>query len=240
MHKLAEFVIRAHGGLARWRKFRTVSADLIQGGALWLLKGKAGVLDRVNVNVDLTREWASHSPFLAAAQRSVFEPPQRIAIETMDGKAIEELRNPRDSFKGHTLETPWNDLQLAYFAGCAMWTYLNTPFLLAEPGVDAEELEPWKEKNETWRRLKVKFPAKIVTHSAVQTLYFDQRGLLKRHDYDMDIAGGTPGAHYVDEFVDVSGILFPTKRRIFPRQPDGKSLSEPLIVSIDLSNIRLS
>jgi hypothetical protein len=239
MHELAEFAIKAHGGLARWKTFRTVSADLIQGGALWSLKGKSGLLDKVNVKVDLTREWASHSPFLATDQRSVFEPPQRIAIETTTGKVIEELRNPRDSFKGHTLETPWSNLQLAYFAGCAMWTYLNTPFLLAEPGVDAEELEPWKEKGETWRRLRVKFPANIVTHSTVQTLYFDQRGLLKRHDYDVDIAGGTPGAHYVDDFVGVSGILFPTKRRIFPRQPDGQSLSEPLVVSIDLSNIRL-
>jgi hypothetical protein len=54
------------------------------------------------------------------------------------------------------------------------------------------------------------------------------------------IQGGTPGAHYVDDFVDVSGILFPTKRRIFPRQPDGRSLSEPLVVSIDLRNILLS
>jgi hypothetical protein len=25
-----------------------------------------------------------------------------------------------------------------------------------------------------------------------QTLYFDESGLLKRHDYDVEIAGGTP------------------------------------------------
>ncbi len=240
MHKLAEFAIKAHGGLVRWKMFQKVSADLTQGGALWSLKGKAGLLDKVHVEVALTREWASHSPFLAATQVSVFEPPKKVAIETSTGRIIEELRNPRDSFKDHTLETPWNNLQLAYFVGCAMWTYLNTPFLLAEPGVDAEELEPWKERGETWRRLQVKFPANIVTHSNVQTLYFDQRGLLKRHDYDVEIAGGTPGAHYVDEFVDVSGILFPTVRRIFPRQSDGKALAEPLVVSIDLSNILLS
>ena len=239
MHKLAEFAIKAHGGLVRWQSFQTVSADLVQGGALWALKGKA-VLGKVNVKADLTREWVSHSPFLAADQRSVFEPPRRVAIEKKGGQVLQELHNPRDSFRGHTLETAWSDLQLAYFAGCAIWTYLNTPFLLAKPGVEAEELEPWKEKGETWRRLKVKFPWNIITHSAVQTLYFDQSGLLKRHDYDVEIAGGTPGAHYVDKFVDVSGIVFPTQRRIFPRQPDGKPLSDPLVVSIDLTNIRLS
>src|ERR1700722_841985 len=35
MHKLAEFAIKAHGGLARWSAFRTVSADLVQGGGFW-------------------------------------------------------------------------------------------------------------------------------------------------------------------------------------------------------------
>src|SRR5713226_8122721 len=39
-------------------------------------------------------------------------------------------------------------------------------------------------QSETWRRLKVRFPADIATHSTERTLYFDQQGLLKRHDYD--------------------------------------------------------
>lgn len=153
---------------------------------------------------------------------------------------VEELLQPRASFQGHTLETPWSDLQLAYFVGCAMWTYLNTPFLLARPGVESEEIEPWKEAGETWRRLKVRLPEDIATHSTEQTLYFDQQGLLKRHDYDVEISGGTPAAHYVSDLKEFSGIVFPTKRRIFPRQPDGHSVSEPLVVSIDLDQFVLS
>src|SRR5436190_21563432 len=90
----------------------------------------------------------------------------------LDGKVLEELLQPRTSFKGHTLETPWSDLQLAYFVGCAMWRYLNTPFLLVRPGVESEEVAPWQEAGETWRRLKVRFPSDIATHSTEQTLYF--------------------------------------------------------------------
>ena len=78
-----------------------------------------------------------------------------------------------------------------------MWTYLNTPFLLVRLGVESEEVEPWQEGGETWCRLKVRFPADIATHSTEQTLYFDQRGLLKRHDYNVEISGGTPAAHYI-------------------------------------------
>ncbi len=227
---LAQFAIEAHGGLERWKKFTTLSVHLIQGGVLWAVKGRAGVLDDVTVTVDLRNEKVSHWPFGSSDRKSRFE-PQRVALENARGQVIEELLQPRSSFQGHSFETPWSDLQLAYFGGCAMWTYLNTPFLLARPGVESREIEPWQEAGETWRRLKVRFPTDIATHSIEQTLYFDQRGLLKRHDYDVEIAGGTPGAHYVSDLREFSGIVFPTKRRIFPRQEDGHSAAEPLGLS---------
>jgi hypothetical protein len=236
---LAQFAIEAHGGLERWKRFTTLSVHGINGGVLWGAKGKAGVLDDVTITVDLLTEKVSHWPFGSPDRRSRFE-PQRVALENAEGEVVEELLQPRSSFKGHTLETSWSDLQLAYFAGCAMWTYLNTPFLLVRPGVESEELEPWGESGETWRRLKVRFPADIATHSTEQTLYFDQQGLLKRHDYDVEISGGTAAAHYVSDLKEFSGIVFPTTRRIFPRQPDGQSLPEPLVVSIDLDRFVLS
>ena len=236
---LAKLAIEAHGGLERWKRFTTLSVHGINGGVLWGAKGKAGVLDDVTITVDLRSEKVSHWPFGSPDRRSRFE-PQRVALENAKGEVVEELLQPRSSFKGHTLETPWSDLQLAYFAGSAMWTYLNTPFLLVRPGVESEELEPWRESGETWRRLKVRFPADIATHSTEQILYFDQQGLLKRHDYDVEISGGTAAAHYVSDLKEFSGIVFPTTRRIFPRQPDGHSLPEPLVVSIDLDQFVLS
>jgi hypothetical protein len=63
---------------------------------------------------------------------------------------------------------------------------------------------------------------------------------VRRLDYDVEIAGNTPGAHYVSDYATVSGIRFPTRRRIFPRLPDGTSLAEPLVVSIDLDGIALT
>ncbi|AGB75519.1 MULTISPECIES: hypothetical protein [Rhizobium] len=239
MIQLKELAIEAHGGLQRWQQFEQVSADLVQGGILWPLKGHSQTLERTTVTVGLRKEWASHAPFGDSKRRSRFE-PDRVTVEAEDGTAREELLEPRASFAGHTLQTPWTELQLAYFAGCAMWTYLNMPFLLAWPGVEAEELEPWPTDSGDWRRLAVRFPAGIATHSTVQTLYFDADGLLKRHDYDVEISGNTPGAHIIEDYAEVSGIKFPTKRRIYARQPDGSFGTDPLVVSIDLSNIRLS
>jgi hypothetical protein len=228
--------IDAHGGLDRWRRFKTVSARLLNGGALWPLKHQQGVLDDVRVRVDLYKEWASHWPFTAPNLRTSFQ-PHRVAIETVEGQPVEELLQPRDSFKGHTVETPWTRLQLAYFAGYAMWTYLNTPFLFALDGVKTEEIEPWRENGETWRRLRVTFPRNIASHGTIQTFYFDAEGLLKRHDYNTEVSGGMEAAHYVYEHVEFSGILVPTKRRVLGRRADGTSVPDPLIVSIDLSEV---
>ncbi|MGH8474387.1 MAG: hypothetical protein ACRER2_01205 [Methylococcales bacterium] len=239
MNDLLEIAISAHGGLKRWNELKTGSAHLENGGALWPMKGHPEFIQPSRVTVSLHKQKASHEPFLKPNQRTSVE-PNRVAIETFDGRILEERTNPRDSFKGHVLETPWDQIQLAYFAGYAMWTYLNTPFLFAMPGVATEEIQPWQENGETWRRLKATFPPSIATHSTVQTFYFDKTGLLKRHDYDVEIAGGSPAAHYVSELKEFSGIIVPTKRKVLGRQPDGTAIPEPVIVSIDLSEIQFS
>jgi hypothetical protein len=59
-------------------------------------------------------------------------------------------------------------------------------------------------------------------------------------DLLVEISGGTSAAHYVSDYDDVAGIRLPTQHRIFPRTPDGQSLAEPLVVSIDLSEIEFT
>jgi hypothetical protein len=126
MTDLATLAMDAHGGLDRWRRLNTISARLVQSGVLWKLKGHDNVLDDVHVTVDLRKEWASHRPFGQPDRRSSFQ-PDRVAIETSNGDVVEERASPRGSFRGHKFDTPWDSLQLAYFAGYAMWTYMNTP-----------------------------------------------------------------------------------------------------------------
>ncbi len=84
------------------------------------------------------------------------------------------------------------------------------------------------------------WPSNLATHSSEQTLYFNDDGQMVRHDYDVEITGGTNAAHYASDYREVDGIKLPTKHRIYPRTPDGQSLEEPLIVSIDLSEIAFS
>ena len=121
-----------------------------------------------------------------------------------------------------------------------MWTYLNTPFLLARPGIESEEIEPWQDDGETRRRLKVTFPDHIATHCPEQIFHINGRGLICRIDYSAPVAGGAPTAHYLHDHRDFSGIKVATKRRALRRKPDGTSIPEPVIVAIDIADIRFS
>jgi hypothetical protein len=236
MTDLKDFVIAAHGGLGRWKRLSAVTAHLGTGGVIWPAKGQEGFAD-VNVRVELHRQFTSHFPFPGPGLRTAFT-GDRVAVETEGGEVIEERENPRDAFAGHTLETPWDRLHLAYFGGYAMWTYLTAPFSFAMPGFRTGELSPWQENGETWRRLKVEFPDNIATHGKEQTFYYGEDGLLRRHDYTAEVINAGPAAHYASEYRDFDGIMVPTKRRVHGLGEDGTAIPEPVLVSIDLTDVQ--
>lgn len=239
MKNLLEFTINAHGGIETWNKFETISAKLNSGGVLFPMKQQSGILDNIYVTSNTKKEFTTHFPFIEKDWHTSFE-PGRIAIENHKGEIIEELFNPRESFKGHQRETPWSKLQLAYFAGYAMWTYFNVPFIFTNPNYKVKELEPWEENGETFRRLQVEFPPEITTHSRIQTFYIDKTGLIKRHDYNVEILGSSTAAHYLSDYIEVQGIQIATKRNVYVRLEDNTPLlPEPLLVSINLSEIDL-
>jgi hypothetical protein len=52
----------------------------------------------------------------------------------LDGRVVAERRAPKDSFVGHQMSTPWDELHRAYFNGEALWTYLTLfPYLAPPP-----------------------------------------------------------------------------------------------------------
>lgn len=239
MQNFLKNIIDSHGGMARWKEFNTLSAHLSQGGIIWPLKGKGGMLDEVDVKIKLHEPWTSHAPFGDQLHRTSVT-PDRVKIENMDGSLIEEAINPRSTFSGHQLDTPWSDLQLAYFVGYAIWNYFTMPFTLANPDFAVTKLPDWEENGQTLNRLQVTFPVNFATHSPIQTFYFSGDGLMRRHDYQVDISGGAPAVHYLSGHIEVQGITLPTKHMIYVRDADGGHQPQPLVVSIDVSNIKLA
>jgi hypothetical protein len=235
MNDLLMKVLEAHGGLARWNRFSTARAQIVTGGGLWALKGLTQDPAPRQETVSLREEFASVTHFGQPNWRTNFR-PERVAIETLDGEVVRERENPRASFYGHTMNTPWDPLHRAYFNGYALWTYLTTPFFMALPGFEVREIDPITEGEEVWRGLKARFPSQYASHSPEQNFYFGSDFLLRRHDYQVDVAGSFPTAQYVDQMVEAQGLKMPGRRRAYIRGPDMKPVRDLLMVAIDLSD----
>lgn len=239
MSGLVEEVLAAHGGLERWRKIDNIEANASIYGAMWVRKGHADAIRDMHIIARPREQWISYSPFKGEGKRSVHT-PSRTVIEDTHGKVLQARDNPRAAFDGHTVESKWDDLHLAYFSGYAMWNYLTVPFTFALPGFRVQEIEPWQEGSETWRRLSVVFPDNIATHCAEQVFYVNPRGLIARMDYQATVTGGVPTAHYLLDHASFDGIVLPTRRRALRRNPDGSAVPEPVFVAIDFHSIRFS
>lgn len=216
MNQLLGNVLAAHGGIDRWNKYQKIEATIVTGGGFFAFKGMLQDPAPRHMSVWLHEERSSVLPYGAPDQRTMFT-PDRIAIEKLDGTVVAERRAPKDSFAGHQMSTPWDPLQRAYFNGEAMWTYLTTPFLLAMKGVQVEETEPWREGTETWRVLRAYFPGSIETHSLMQDFFFGESDfMLRRHDYNVNIAGGFPAAQLTSDYEIANGIRL-QKARLYTR-----------------------
>jgi hypothetical protein len=239
MNKFLAEVLEAHGGVDRWREFAKVDATIVSGGGFFALKGFLQDPNPRRMTVWLHEERSSVTPYGAPDQRTMFT-ADRIAVEKLDGTLIAERRAPRDSFAGHQMHTPWDPLHLAYFNGEALNTYFKTPFLLGTGDVRVEETEPWKQGRETWRVLRAYFPGSIETHSPVQDFFFGDDLMLRRHDYQVNIAGGFAAAQLTSEYREAGGIRLPTRRRAYTRGPDRRPILDMLMVYIDISEVNFS
>jgi hypothetical protein len=238
MSELLDLAVTAHGGFERWNKVRATRVAAWITGGIWYVKGKSDVLKNIVMTTD-TKVERLVTDFPGQDKRSIFE-PGRVVMGKADGTLIGFRDDPEKSFEGQQRETSWDDIHVAYFCGEALWTYLNTPFLYSYEGFETEEISAIQVEGETWRRLKVTFPSYIKSHTREQISCFGPDGLLRRHDYTVDILGGATGLNYASDYRDVDGIIVPTKRRVYAYEGDYQLVKEPLLVAIDMGEITLS
>jgi hypothetical protein len=114
MSELHDLVLDAHG-VTRWKSPGRSKAMSITG--MFGLEKVDPMRKQVRVTADtaLSRSAISRSP----DWRSVYRPGRR--DQDLGQQAIKSRANPRAAFEGHTVETAWDDLHLAYFSGYAIW-----------------------------------------------------------------------------------------------------------------------
>lgn len=241
MNDLLDYVLDAHGGLNRWSGVSTLTAKLAADGPFWKLRGFPGAFGDETLTIDVRRQHAVVTPWTAPGRTLTFGTgPERVTLHDSSGQIIASLADPRSSYVGYDLSSPWTALQVGYFLSYAMWNYLTIPFLLTHPGVQTREIGPWQEDGQSWRRLHVTFPATIATHSPEQVFYFGDDGLLRRLDYTVEVNANAQIAHYTQGYKTFDGLAFPTRRRVYRRNPDGTPDRSPAVITLDIGDITIA
>jgi hypothetical protein len=223
-NELLDEVIKAHGGIERWNRIHSIDLRENFSGGLLALKGYPGKY-QPTFTVD------AQKPRCVIQRLGTANPDDRwhldgdrTWIERRDGSIAKNRDNTRASFKGHIRSTPWDELQLTYFAAYAHWNYLCAPFIFTWPGFSTREIESHAEAGQIWRVLEVTHPDGFPTHTKIQKFYFDsEKFLLRRLDYVTDVAAGVV-AHYCYDHKNIDGIVFPTFRRVVWREQDDSAV----------------
>jgi hypothetical protein len=114
MTDLLDLAIEAHGGLSRWRDVESIDFRTTAGGGLWEAKRHSMGLKNVAVHLHAHQPAVAIAPFVDQATTGHFR-PDSVWLETPGDGVTYGLSEPRKSFDGHDLTTPWTDLQTLYF-----------------------------------------------------------------------------------------------------------------------------
>jgi hypothetical protein len=236
---LLERAIAAHGGMERFERTERLAADLHVGGVALPMRFQRGKLSNYTGEVWTREPRAVLTPFPGTNRRGVLE-RDRVRIESLDGEVLSERANARAAFGGRR-NLWWDDLDLLYFAGYALWGYMVAPFALAQPAYEIDDEEPWQENGETWEGIRVTFPADVPAHSRQQSYWFGPDGLIRRNDYTAEVFGGwAKAAHYCFDYREFDGFKVATRRRAMPRGPGRRPVRPIAVVTIAIDDVRAS
>jgi hypothetical protein len=226
-------VLQANGGLDMWRRLRKFTVHMSIGGALCARKCSATRLKHIVVEGSTREQSVEITGFMAPDRRALYR-PACVVLEGSDGEVLKERHATPAQFRDQCKSSTWDELQLAHYCGCLIWNYLTVPFILADTDVNAEALEAMTADANGWRRLKARFPPRIVTHSAEQTFYVDRQALLRRREYVAEHEEQTEIAQLFSGHQSFSGILVPALCRVVQIGIGGTVLAERPLVDIEI------
>ena len=240
MSALLSHVLEAHGGPDRWNNASTITSRITFGGPFWEFKGQSDFAGTNLVEAFVHEERIRQVQEGTGRVVEFDKKADRVTVTAADGTLIDALDHPRATFEGYGTDTQWTVAQMAYFRSYAIWHYLLEPYIFTWPGVEAHEVEPWDENGETWRVLSVTFPDTLDTHNPTQLYYFDAAGHQRRMDYQPEVNGYSPIAHYIAAETDIDGLTVPTQRHIHVRNEDRTPDLSWIPITLDLSDITLA
>ena len=229
-------VLVRYGGLAQWRGIDRLEVAFSSGGlafqSRWvphLLLNKTGTIFPRSYRVEI-------AAFPKPGFKGWFD-GFSVGISSDNGVTLRRRDNARSAFKAFRRSLWWDELDLMYFAGYALWNYLCFPFFLAREDLKLRRLKR-PLAVQAMSGLEVEFPFGFPTHNPIQQFFFDGDSTLVRHDYTAEVIGWwAHAAHFACQHMEFDGFLFPTRRIVHPRITANRSQRFPTLVWIRIEDI---
>ena len=237
---LLQNALRTSGGLDLWRLTRRFTVHMSITGAIGSAKSSTANLKELVVEGSTHSQELEVTGFQHPDVRALYR-PDWVALEGQDGQRIMERHASPEEFRRGLQAGAWDELQLAHYCGYLIWNYMVTPFLLAESDFETKELRRGGVRGEGLRRLEVTFPARVVTHAATQTFYFEREGFfLRRLDYPAPREDGAQIAQMFSGHQRFSGILVPTLCRLLSVGTDGAPVARPTLLDLEIFDVNFA
>jgi hypothetical protein len=230
---LLEEALRVSGGLDLWRLTRRFALHMSITGSLCTARCSTAQLRELVVEGSTQTQALAIIGFARPDLRALYR-PDWVALEGQDARRLMERQGSPEQFRSGLRSTAWDELQLAHYCGCLIWNHIETPFILADSDFETKELRPSVARGESLRRLRVVFPARIVTHSSAQTFYFDREGFLRRLDYPAAHDDHTQLVQIFSGHQRFSGFLVPTLSRMLSIDAEGVPVAKPSLLDVEI------
>jgi hypothetical protein len=214
---LLERAIQRHGGWAAWTSAGTIAFRLVRlDGLLPSVKGVGRTFPMPSrIKVVPRDATAVLEDFPAAGGRGVFTAGE-VRLLSAQGEVLAHLADGRDAFRSAATFGRWCPLQALYFFGYAVTHYHALPFTLVDGRPLA--LTATRVAGQRLRGVRVELPDGLHTHSKIQTFFFDDDGLIRRHDYVAEVVGPwAHGAHFWEDFTPAGELLVARRRHVVAR-----------------------
>jgi len=214
--------IEAYGGADRWLSASHIEAVVSVTGLAWWLKMRRPV-PSTKLWIDLRTPHARLDPVDRTGLIGVLDGKNAI-LEDHSGGEVARREEAGRFFPGGRRLFYWDSLDLAYFAGHAMWNYFTFPRQLLRSDI------AWKEIAEGV--LEAHYPPELPTHSTLQRFHFDPKThLLCRHDCTLEAVG--PWAlvtQVVNHYREREGIPYFGLRTVYFRRRDDSRIPWPTLI----------
>jgi hypothetical protein len=232
---LLDRAVERHGGRAAWQALRSFTVTMQHlSGLVPFIKGVRRTFPQPGrAEIFPHEQRAVLHDYPTAGGRGVFHAG---AVQLLDagGAVLASSPDHRRTFHGLRKWRRWSPADALYFFGYAITHYHSLPFSLAE----ARPLRLCRARcdGRALTGVDVELPAALHTHCRRQCFYFDDEGLLRRHDYVADIVGWMArGAHLWRDFTTVHGIPIPRERHVLARLGRGTTPIVALHAKLDVA-----